>query len=67
MNYGVRALLVKTRYGFPSPIDITGAKLVITRRAAELAADREAVEQSLPPGSSATNAEQAQKLAASAG
>ncbi len=67
LNYGVRALLVKTHYGIPSPIDVTGANLVITDRAAELAANPKAVEQSLPPGSSAASAEQAQKLAASAG
>ncbi len=67
LNYGVRALLVKTHYGIPSPIDVTGANLVVTDRAAELAANPKAVEQSLPPGSSAGSAEQAQKLAASAG
>ena len=67
LNYGVRALLVKTHYGIPSPIDVTGANLVVTDRAAELAANPKAVEQSLPPGSSAASAEQAQKLAASAG
>ena len=67
LAYGVRALLVKSHYGIPSPVDVTGANLVVTDRAAELAANPRAVEQSLPPGSTSAGAEQAQKLAASAG
>ena len=67
LNYGVRALLVKTHYGIPSAVDVTGADLVVTDRAAELAANPKAVEQSLPPGSTSASAERAQKLAASAG
>ena len=37
LAYGVRALLVKTHYGIPSGLDLTGAPLVITDQGAELA------------------------------
>jgi hypothetical protein len=63
LNDGVRALLVKTHYGIPSGITFTGADLVVTDRAAELAVNPKAVEDALPGGGSAA---QAQQLAASA-
>ena len=36
LNYGVRALLVKTHYGIPTTVNVTGANLVITDSLAEL-------------------------------
>lgn len=64
LEAGVRALLLKSHYGIPSAISFTGADLVITDRAAELAVNPKAVEASLPGG--AASAEQANRLAASA-
>ena len=36
LDYGVRALLVKTHYGIPTTVNITGANLVVTDSIAEL-------------------------------
>lgn len=36
LDYGVRALLVKTHYGIPTTINVTGAPLVVTDSIAEL-------------------------------
>ena len=36
LDYGVRALLVKTHYGIPTTVNVTGANLVITDSIAEL-------------------------------
>lgn len=36
LDYGVRALLVKTHYGIPTTVNVTGANLVITDSLAEL-------------------------------
>lgn len=48
LTYGIRALLMKTHYGIPSAVTIGGAPLVVTDRAAELAVNPTAVEQSVP-------------------
>lgn len=37
LDYGVRALLVKTHYGIPTTVNVTGSNLVITDSVAELA------------------------------
>jgi hypothetical protein len=37
LSYGIRALLVKTHYGIPSGLNVTGAPLVVTDQGAELA------------------------------
>jgi len=66
LEHGIRALLVKTHYGVPSGITFTGADLVVTDRAAELAVNPKAVEQALPAGAQSGSAEEATKLAASA-
>lgn len=36
LDYGVRALLVKTHYGIPTSVNVTGANLVVTDSIAEL-------------------------------
>ena len=36
LDYGVRALLVKTHYGIPTTVNVTGSNLVITDSVAEL-------------------------------
>jgi len=36
LDYGVRALMVKTHYGIPTTVNVTGANLVITDSLAEL-------------------------------
>lgn len=36
LDYGVRALLVKTHYGIPTTVNVTGANLVVTDSIAEL-------------------------------
>ncbi len=38
LDYGVRALLVKTHYGIPTTVNVTGANLVVTDSIAELTA-----------------------------
>lgn len=65
LNYGIRALLVKTHYGIPSGVTLTGTDLIVTDRAAELAVNPKAVEDALPGGASGSAA-QARQLAASA-
>jgi hypothetical protein len=42
LSYGVRALLVKTHYGFKTAVDIEGSPLVVTDRASEIQYDRNA-------------------------
>jgi hypothetical protein len=37
LSFGIRALLVKTHYGVPSGLNVTGAPLVVTDQGAELA------------------------------
>lgn len=37
LSYGIRSLLMKTHYGIPSGVNLTGAQLVITDQGAELA------------------------------
>jgi hypothetical protein len=37
LSYGIRALLMKTHYGIPTGISVTGAPLVVTDQGAELA------------------------------
>ena len=48
LEYGVRALLVKTHYGIPSGVTLAGAELIITDRVAETEANPAAVEAQLP-------------------
>jgi hypothetical protein len=64
LEFGVRALLVKTHYGVPSGITFTGADLIVTDRAAEIAVNPQIAEEQLPPGSASN--QQALNLAASA-
>ncbi|HEY6532059.1 MAG TPA: hypothetical protein VIY72_07130 [Acidimicrobiales bacterium] len=64
LEFGVRALLVKTHYGVPTGITFTGADLVVTDRAAEIAVNPQVAEDQLPTGS--VGNEQALQLAASA-
>jgi hypothetical protein len=61
LEYGIRALLVKTHYGIPAGINVTGTELVVTDRAAEIAVNPTVAEGQLPPGS----AERAQQLSQS--
>ena len=49
LEFGVRAFLMKTHYGIPTEVNVTGAKLVVTDRAAELAVNPKAVDNQLPP------------------
>lgn len=60
LAFGVRAFLVKTHYGIPTPLDVTGTKLVVTDRVAEFAAHPKAAEDQLPPAQQ----ERAKELAA---
>ncbi len=62
LEYGIRALLVKTHYGIPSGVTLTGTDLVVTDRQAELAVNPRAVEAALPPGT----AERAARMATGA-
>jgi hypothetical protein len=64
LEFGIRALLVKTHYGVPSGITFTGADLIVTDRAAEIAVNPKVAEEQLPSGVG-TN-QQALDLAASA-
>ena len=48
LEYGIRALLVKTHYGIPSGVNLGGAQIIITDRVAETEANPEAVRASLP-------------------
>jgi hypothetical protein len=41
LSYGIRALLMKTHYGIPSGLNVTGAPLVVTDQGAELATTRQ--------------------------
>ncbi|MBU6329419.1 MAG: hypothetical protein KGR18_05640 [Acidobacteria bacterium] len=54
---GIRALLVKTHYGIPTSLDVTGAPLVITDQGAELAT-------STPESSDVLTPEQQRRAAA---
>jgi hypothetical protein len=54
LEFGVRALLVKTHYGIPTSVTVTGTDLVVTDRVAEFAANPTAVQDQLPPGEQAT-------------
>ena len=56
LAFGIRALLVKTHYGIPSGLNITGAPLVVTDQGAELATS--------PPESSALLTAEQQRQAA---
>lgn len=56
LSFGIRALLMKTHYGIPSGVDLTGAQLVITDQGAELAA--------APPESASLLTEQQRQRAA---
>lgn len=49
LEFGIRAFLMKTHYGIPTEVNVTGAKLVVTDRAAELAVNPKAVDNQLPP------------------
>ena len=40
LEYGVRALLVKTHYGTPTGVEVDGAEIVVTNVAAESTVDR---------------------------
>jgi len=42
LAYGIRALLVKTHYGFKTAVNIEGSPLVVTDRASEIQYDRNA-------------------------
>jgi len=42
LDYGIRALLVKTHYGIPAGVDVAGDPVVITDKRAELASDPDA-------------------------
>lgn len=67
LEYGVRALLVKTHYGVPSGITFTGANLIVTDRAAEIAVNPKVAEEQLPASpSSGSSSQEALSLAASA-
>lgn len=57
LSYGVRALLVKTHYGIPSGLNVTGAQLVVTDQGAELAT-------STPESSALLTPEQQRRAAA---
>lgn len=62
LEYGIRGFLVKTHYGTPSGINLTGADLVVTDRAAEVAVNPKVADEELPPGA----VQRAQQLAANA-
>jgi hypothetical protein len=62
LEWGVRGLLVKTHYGIPTGITLTGSDIVVTDRAAEVNANPQGVAGELPDGAAA----RAQQLAASA-
>lgn len=63
LQYGIRGFLVKTHYGLPSGITLTGADLVVTDRAAEVAVNPAAANEQLPAGA----VDRANALAATAG
>ena len=48
LDYGVRALLVKTHYGIPTTVNVTGAPLVITDSLAELTVNPDAQDDQYP-------------------
>jgi hypothetical protein len=49
LDYGIRALLVKTHYGIPSGLSVGGADLVVTDKAAEIAYNEPAEVEELSP------------------
>jgi hypothetical protein len=49
LDYGVRALLVKTHYGIPTGLSVGGAELVVTDTAAEIANNAPAEVEELSP------------------
>jgi hypothetical protein len=49
LDYGVRALLVKTHYGIPTGLSVGGADLVVTDKAAEIAYNEPAEVEELSP------------------
>lgn len=53
LDSGIRALMMKTHYGLPTTIRVTGADLVVTDKAAELAADAAAETAELTPAQQA--------------
>ena len=63
LEYGVRALLLKSHYGIPTGINIAGAQLVVTDTAGEIKADRDAEIAELSPEAVA-RAQELESLAA---
>lgn len=53
LDSGIRALLVKTHYGIPTTIRVTGANLVVTDKSAELFADATSGDVPLTPAQQA--------------
>ena len=59
LEFGIRALLVKTHYGIAAGVGVGGSQLVVTDRAAEIAVNPTVAEAQLPPGSGERAAEMA--------
>jgi len=59
LQYGIRALLVKSHYGIAAGVGVGGTQLVVTDRAAEIAVNPTVAEAQLPPGSGERAAEMA--------
>jgi hypothetical protein len=57
LEYGIRALLVKSHYGIAAGVGVGGTQLVVTDRAAEIAVNPTVAEAQLPPGSGERAAE----------
>jgi hypothetical protein len=57
LEFGIRALLVKSHYGIAAGVGLGGTQLVVTDRAAEIAVNPEVAEAQLPPGSGERAAE----------
>jgi hypothetical protein len=53
LEYGIRAFLIKTHYGVPTGVEVGGAEIVVTDKAAETAARPQASEQEISPAAAA--------------
>jgi hypothetical protein len=62
LEYGIRALLVKSHYGIAAGVGVGGTQVVVTDRAAEIAVNAKVAEAQLPPGSGERAAEMAKGL-----
>ncbi len=62
LEYGVRALLLKSHYGIPTGINVAGSQLVVTDRASEINANKDAETAELSPEAVA-RAQELEKLA----